>query len=67
MCVCLFFVCVPHACIAYRDLERGPDPGTGVIGCCEQPDVDGSWELNLGPLKNQQGLLTTEAFPQFHV
>lgn len=33
--------------------------GTGVTGGYDLPD-EASWDLNLGPLKEQQVLLTTE-------
>ena len=51
LCVCELFVClVPVEAI--RSL------GTGVTDSCEQPC--GCWELNLGPLEEQEMLLTTE-------
>lgn len=38
--------------------EKVASLGTGVMGGCESPC--GCWELNLGPLQDEQVLLTTQ-------
>ena len=59
-CFAYMYVCVP--CV-YMIPPRRPEkdikyPGTGVTDNCEPPC--GCWELNLGPLQEQQVLLTSE-------
>ena len=39
-------------------------PAAGILGGCELPDM-GGWEMNLGPLQEQQVLLTTEPDLQY--
>lgn len=50
----VFYMCVQHECLLPAELRRGHRiPQTGVISYCE---------VNLGPLKEQQVLLTNELF-----
>jgi hypothetical protein len=57
--------CAPFICTMY-DRETGPwkpkddigSPKVGITNSCEVPC--GNWEPNLGPLKRQRVLLTTE-------
>lgn len=50
-------VCVPHACSGPQGPEKDiGSPGNGVTGCCEQPC--GFWAPNLGPLEEQQPVLS---------
>lgn len=45
---------------AYRDQSVSYRlPAARILGGCEVPDT-GGWEMNLGPLQEQQMLLTTE-------
>ena len=48
------YIYIVHACLVLAEAAVG-FPGTGVIDSCELPC--GCWELNLGPLQEQQGLL----------
>ena len=56
------YVCVPvyhmHVWCLHRSEEGTGSPGTGVMNDRELPCR--SWELNLGPLKDQSKLLTSE-------
>lgn len=55
------YVCVPQACTMNQKSEKGIRyPGTEVTDSCELPD--GCWEVNLGPLPEQQLLLTAKPF-----
>lgn len=55
------YVCVPQACTMNQKSEKGIRyPGTEVTDSCELPD--GCWEANLGPLPEQQLLLTAKPF-----
>ena len=62
------FMCMnilSHVCLctALRRPEEGVRSSrAGVTDSCELPS--GCWELNLGPLEDQPGFLTTEPSPQ---
>jgi hypothetical protein len=63
MCECFacMYFCSPYACLVFMDSRRTGDrrfPETRVMDGCES--VHGCWELNSGPLEEQQVLLTTE-------
>lgn len=48
------------------EVRRGrqiPKSWSYIIGSCELPDEGGYWERNLGPLEEEQVLLTAEPFP----
>ena len=48
-----------HACCLWREEEDIRSPGPRVIGGCKP--LYGCWGLNLGPLREQPKLLTTES------
>lgn len=55
------FTCM-YACARcqWRPQEDVRPPGTEVTNACQSPC--GCWELNLGPLEEQSGLLTGESY-----
>lgn len=54
-----------QVCSPWRSEEGVGFPGTGLTDSCTEPG--GCWELNLGLLREQQGLLTTERSLQPHI
>ena len=52
--------CLSKMCIQYLQGPKEDDtfPGTGILDDCELPC--GGWELNPGPLQEQQVFLTAE-------
>lgn len=57
-------VCASYMCLVPWKLEDGVGSlGTRIIGGCHL--LHGCWELNPGPLQEQNALLTTEPEP-FH-
>ena len=50
---------------SWRPEEGVGSPETGVTGGCEP--LCGCWELNPGPLQEQQGLLSTEPLLQLPI
>ena len=61
MCMCAY----EYRCPAKPEEDIG-SLVAGVIGSCERPNVCGCWELNSGPLQEQQVLLTPELSLQPH-
>lgn len=63
-CACAFclHMCMCTTCMfgAWGVRKGHQFPGTGVSGGCEPCELHGYWELNLGPLQEQQMLLTAE-------
>ena len=55
---CMYMCHVHVVPMEARDGGSVRSPGTGVIDGCEPPC--GCWESNLGPLEEQQMLLTAE-------
>lgn len=54
------FVCIPHACLVSQKSEEGIGLlGTG--GTMVVSHSEGCWELNPGPLQEQQLIFTMEA------
>ena len=56
---CIVYVLYPHALCLLRSEEGARALGTGVTDDSKLPR--GNWDLNLGPLKGQQMLLTSES------
>lgn len=57
-CFVYMYVCGPCLCLVFVEVRRGSQfPETGVTDSCKFPCR--SWELNLGPSKEQSLLLTT--------
>ena len=50
--------------VSVENKEDVEFPRTGVTGSCLASYVGGYWELNPGPLQEQQVLLTVEPFLQ---
>lgn len=57
-CMCiLMYVCVPYVCV--RTQKRVLDPWIWSHG----PASHGCWDPDLGPLEEQQGLITADPTP----
>ena len=59
------YVCMSCVCLAFEEARRGVrSPGTGITDSCELPC--GCWQLNAGPLQEQQVLKPLSNLSSFH-